>query len=117
MFSKSGQDCGGCAGRLRRLCVGGYGYKSSFGANNDNDANDDVNDDDNDGSGDTKGEMTVGDSLWFFVAAHAQPAERRRCLYQTFKWLRHKNTKTGGSCCVSQDMKETAGKEFVKLQD
>ena len=62
--------------------------------NNDNDANDDVNDDDNDGSGDTKGEMTVGDSLWFFVAAHAQPAERRRCLYQTFKWLRHKNTKT-----------------------
>ena len=32
MFSKSGKDCGGYARRLRRLCVGRYGYKSSFGA-------------------------------------------------------------------------------------
>ena len=60
------------------------------------DANDDANDDDNDDdsgdSGDKKGEMTVGDSLWFFVQAHhVQPAERRHCLYQTFKWLRHKS--------------------------
>ena len=32
MFSKSGKDCGGYARRLQRLCVGRYGYKSSFGA-------------------------------------------------------------------------------------